>query len=313
MKRKIIILTGPTASGKSRLALECALRFDGVVINADSMQVYDRLRLLSARPAAADEARVPHRLYGVLPPSEICSAGRWRAMATEAVQTVWAEGKLPIVVGGTGLYLLTLVEGISPIPDIPDALRHQARDLLAQRGNAAFHALLREHDPVMASRLHPSNSQRLVRAWEVLTATGRSLADWQSMPPDGGLKADYMKLALLPPRPALDAACDERFLTMMKQGALEEVKTLLALNLSRSLPAMKALGVAPLRRHLEGALSESEAVSLSQIATRHYARRQMTWITGKFRDYEFEDEKFSERLMAKFFAKIEAFLLTNPV
>lgn len=313
MKRKIIILTGPTASGKSRLALECALRFDGVVINADSMQVYDELRLLTARPSAADEARVPHRLYGVLPPSETCSAGRWRTMATEAVQTAWTEGKLPIVVGGTGLYLQTLVDGISPIPDIPDAARRQARDLLARNGNAAFHALLMEHDPVMASRLHPHNSQRLVRAWEVFNATGRSLADWQNVAPEGGLDADYMKLALIPPRPALFAACDGRFLAMMKAGALEEVRKLLALDLSHSLPAMKALGVGPLRRHLEGTLSESEAISLSQIATRQYAKRQMTWITGKFRDYEFEDEKFSERLTAKFFSKIEAFLLTNTV
>ncbi len=312
MKRKILILAGPTASGKSRLALETAKRFDGVVINADSMQVYDGLRLLTARPDAAALAQAPHRLYGILPPDAVCSAGRWRTLAIEAIDEVWQQGKLPIVAGGTGLYLYTLVNGISPIPDIPDTVRDASRHLFEQDGNAAFHARLAARDPIMAARLHPSNSQRLVRAWEVIEATGRSLADWQAQPLEGGLDADVFKYALLPPRADLFAACDRRFLEMMQEGALDEVEALLARNLDPALPLMKALGVEPLRDYLSGLMSEAAAVRAAQTATRQYAKRQITWIKGKFSDYKIDSEKFSESIMAKFFSKVEGFLLTEP-
>lgn len=312
MKKKVVILTGPTASGKSRLALETARRFNGAIINADSMQVYDGLSLLTARPDRQALALAPHHLYGVLSPAESCSAGRWRTLAIAAVNEVWEAGQLPIVTGGTGLYLQTLVNGISPIPDIPDEVRSRSRLLFEQSGNERFHALLAERDPVSAARLHPANSQRLVRAWEVIEATGRSLAEWQAVPLEGGLEADFFKYALLPPRAELFASCDRRFLEMMEEGALEEVRSLLSLGLDPALPVMKALGVEPLRDFLQGMISESAAIEAAQTSTRQYAKRQITWIKGKFLDYETEYEKLSESLMLKFFSKIEVFLLTDP-
>ncbi|MBC7908418.1 MAG: tRNA (adenosine(37)-N6)-dimethylallyltransferase MiaA, partial [Rhodospirillaceae bacterium] len=187
-----IVIAGPTASGKSGLALAIAEEFDGVVINADSMQVYDVLRVITARPSPEDEARAPHRVYGVLPPATACSAALWKDLAAAAMRAAWAAGKLPVVVGGTGLYLRTLMHGISPIPDIPDAIRAESRDRLARTGNAAFHAELAARDPVMAARLDPSNSQRLARAWEVLAATGRSLAEWQAVPPQGAVPVRWL-------------------------------------------------------------------------------------------------------------------------
>ncbi|HSV28255.1 MAG TPA: tRNA (adenosine(37)-N6)-dimethylallyltransferase MiaA, partial [Candidatus Omnitrophota bacterium] len=179
MKTKsALVIAGPTASGKSALALAAAREFDGVVINADSMQVYDVLRVVTARPSEQDESLAPHRLYGVLPPSVACSAALWKDRAAAEMEKAWAAGKLPVVVGGTGLYIRTLMQGISPVPDIPADIRDAARALLAEKGNADFHAMLAARDPVMAERLGPGNSQRLVRAWEVIEATGRSLAEW---------------------------------------------------------------------------------------------------------------------------------------
>lgn len=306
-----LVIAGPTASGKSGLALAVAEEFGGTVINADSMQVYDVLRVLTARPAPADESRAPHRLYGVLPPAQACSAALWRDMAAAEVAAAWAAGRLPIVVGGTGLYLRALQQGLSPIPEIPDAIRQAARAGLAELGNARFHALLAERDPVMAARLAPGNSQRLVRALEVLEATGRSLADWQAEPAEGGITARWLTVALLPPRDTLNAACDGRFRRMVEDGALDEVRALMALGLDPALPAMKALGVPELIACLRGTSGLDDAIAAAQRATRAYAKRQLTWFRHQLPQAVTLPEQFSESLPSRFFPFIRRFLLTE--
>ncbi len=325
----MVVITGPTASGKSGLALALAEAFDGVVINADSMQVYRDLRSLTARPGPEVLARAPHRLYGILPGREPCSAGRWREMALDEIAAARTEGRLPLVVGGTGLYLRALAEGLAPVPNLPEAVREAARARHADLGGAAFHAELAARDPVMAARLEPGDSQRLIRAWEVLEATGRSLADWQARGgteagtgPNGAPRgapaaapARLLRLVCLPPRPALYAACDARLRTMVENGALEEVRALRALGLDPRLPVMKALGVRELGRHLDGTLSLDDAIAQTRQATRNYAKRQMTWLrTQTAPDGPRAvtlNEQYSKSLDPKIFTIIRRFLLTG--
>ena len=306
-----IVIAGPTASGKSGMALAIAREFDGVVINADSMQVYDVLRVITARPSPEEEAQAPHRVYGALSPAVACSAALWKDMAAEAMAQAWAAGKLPVVVGGTGLYLRTLMHGISPVPDIPDEVRAEARARLSLLGNAAFHAELAVRDPVMAARLDPANSQRLARAWEVLAATGRSLAEWQALPMEGGVAARWQTFALLPGRDALYANCDRRFALMMEMGAADEVRALLDMNLDPALPAMKALGVPELAQWLRGAIDRDAAVARACQATRNYAKRQMTWFRNQLDAPKVIAAQFSESLSRETFAIIRQFLLTK--
>ena len=308
---KLLVIAGPTASGKSALASAVAERFDGVVINADSMQVYRGVPILTAQPTAADQARLPHKLYGVFEPADLCSAGIWRNLAAEACEQAWAEGKLPVVVGGTGLYIRSLVDGLSPIPDIPDPVRDASRVLFAELGNARFHEKLAERDPVMAQRLDPGNSQRLVRAWEVLEATGRSLADWQADPREGGLDADSATLLLDPPREALYANCDRRLELMLEAGALDEVAALMQLGLDPALPVMKALGVAEFSAHLQGGLPLDQALALAQQSTRRYAKRQVTWFRHQLIPKMRVEEKLSESFLEKIFVFIRFSLLTG--
>jgi len=274
----VILVTGPTASGKSGLALALAERFDGVVINADSMQVYRELAILTARPEAEALARAPHRLYGLLPGDEPCSAGRWRGLALAEIEAALGAGRLPIVVGGTGLYLKALEGGLAGLPEIPEEIRAAARACHVELGAVAFHAALSARDPAMGERLHPSDRQRAIRAWEVLEATGRSLAEWQAE--QGGEASPYRfaRIVLAPPRAALYAACDGRFEVMLDKGGLEEVRALLALGLDPALPVMKALGVPELAAHLRGEMTLERAVAQAQQATRRYAKRQMTWL-----------------------------------
>ena len=319
----VVIVTGPTASGKSGLALRLAETFDGVVINADSMQVYRELSILTARPDLEAMRRVPHRLYGVLPGSERCSAGRWCVMALAEIVAAQEQGRLPIITGGTGLYLRALLEGLDPVPEIPELVRARARALYDEMGGPAFHAALAERDPAMAGRLHPNDRQRLVRAWEVMEATGRSLAEWQSQGTGQGtgkararpLPKRRFWLLCQPPRARLYAACDARFEDMMRRGALEEVRALEALGLEPSLPIMKALGVPELSAHLAGALTLEAAVSRAQQATRNYAKRQETWLRTQLPSAErrsaMQIEQLSESLLDDIFSKIRRFLLTG--
>lgn len=274
----VIVIAGPTASGKSALALEIAERFAGSIVNADSMQVYRDLRVLTARPGDADLARATHRLYGVLPAAERCSAARWRAMALPVLDELRATGRMPVVVGGTGLYLRALMEGLADVPAVPEDVRRAAHARREALGAVAFHAELSARDPVMGARLNPGDTTRNLRAWEVLEATGRSLADWQALPPDGsppGIR--FLPVFVDPPRDVLYARCDRRFGIMMDEGALEEVRALDALGLDPGLPAMKALGVPELRAHLRGERTLDEAVTLARMQTRRYAKRQVTW------------------------------------
>ena len=308
--RRLILVGGPTGSGKSALALALAEQFGGAVVNADAMQIYDGLAILSNQPSAAEKARVPHVLFGTLAPSETCSAGRWRKLAIDACETIWKSGRIPIVAGGTGLYIRALTQGLSPIPDVPADVREAARGLLAQLGPTALHRRLIARDPAMGARLRPSDSQRVVRAWEVLEATGRSLAEWQEAAPEGGIDARIFGIAAMPPRAALYAACDARFAAMVQRGAIDEVRALIALGLDPSLPAMKMLGVPELAAHLAGELPLDAAIVRAQTATRHYAKRQYTWFRHQWTPDITLDAQFSESHSNEIFSKIRESLLT---
>jgi len=278
MSKPVLVVAGPTASGKSGLALAIAEAMTGVVINADSMQVYRELGVLTARPGAAALARAPHRLYGILPAREPCSAGRWRKLALGAIEEAHATGRLPIVTGGSGLYIQALVEGIVALPEVPQEIRARARALFEKLGAEGFHAALAARDPLMGGRLRPRDRQRLIRAWEVLETTGESLAAWQEEH-SGGPPAhlDFAGILLEPPRGGLYAAIERRLDAMIATGAVAEAASLLALGLDPQLPAMKAVGVPELALYLRGELSLEEAVRRAKQATRRLAKRQLTW------------------------------------
>jgi len=307
----VIVIAGPTASGKSALALRVAEAFGGTVINADSMQVYAGLPIVTAQPSPEDQARAPHRLYGFRDPAEPCSAADWRALAVGEIAACHAAGRLPVVVGGTGLYLHTLRHGLSPVPPVPEAVRAEARALLAEIGSAALHARLAERDPAGAERLRPSDPQRVVRAWEVLEATGRPLADWQAMPGSVEPGRRFLELLLLPPRETLYPACDRRFAAMLATGALAEVEALLRRGLDPTLPAMKAVGVPELAGLLAGSLTLEQATAAAQQATRRYAKRQFTWFRHRMPEARRFDAQFSESIEPEIFAIIRRFLLTG--
>ena len=272
-----VLVAGPTCSGKSALALMLARRLGGVVINADSMQVYRELRVLTARPTPEEEAVCPHALYGVRPAASPGSVAWWRGEAVSAMRAAWSAGKLPILCGGTGLYFAALTDGLTDIPDPGEAARQAARDLLASIGPAALHERLAALDPETGGRIRPSDGQRLARAWEVLAGTGRGLAAWHEagrLPP---APARFTALLLAPPRDALRAAIAGRFATMLRQGALDEVSALLALRLPDALPAMRAHGVPELAAHLRGSLGLEAACSRAILAQGRYTKRQATW------------------------------------
>jgi len=271
-----LIVAGPTCSGKSALALALAERLGGVVINADSMQVYRELRIVTARPTPEEEARAPHALYGVRPAGEAGNAAWWRAAALAAMAEARAAGHLPILCGGTGMYFSALVDGIAEIPECGEAARAEARWLLAEQGPVALHASLAKVDPATAARLRPSDSQRVARAWEVWRATGRGLVSWQG---EKGEPAPWRFSAILldPPREVLRTAIAGRFTAMLAGGALEEVRALLALGLDPALPAMRAHGVPELAAHLRGEIALVEAARRAELATGQYTKRQATW------------------------------------
>jgi tRNA dimethylallyltransferase len=305
----VVVIAGPTASGKSALALALAARFDGMVVNADSMQVYRELRVLTARPDPCETARVPHRLFAVLGAAERCSAGRWLALAEGALAEAAAARRPAFVVGGTGLYLRALSRGLSPIPPIPPGIRDATRQLLDEIGAAALHARLAARDAQAGARIRPTDRQRVARAWEVLAATGRSITDWQRQPPEPHRRR-LATLHLLPPRETLYGACDARFERMLAAGALDEAQLMAGLGLDPDLPAMKAVGLVPLLRHLEGALSFDEARRIAQRDTRRYAKRQMTWLRHQMTADRRWDAQYSERLNDESFSFISKFLLT---
>lgn len=277
----VIVVYGPTAGGKSGLALGLAERLDGVVINADALQVYAELRILTARPGPKDEARVPHRLYGVLSAATAGSAAWWRTAALAEIEAAHEGGKRAILTGGTGLYINSLIDGLSPVPPADEAARAKATALYAELGGEAFRAELARRDPEAAARLKSGDRQRLIRAWEVAEATGRALSDWQKLPREPGHDLDFRLIGLMPPREELYARIDRRFEVMLAAGALDEARAFDALGLDPSLPANKALGLPELRRHLAGEIGLEEATRAAQQASRNYAKRQMTWFRGQ--------------------------------
>jgi tRNA dimethylallyltransferase len=233
--------------------------------------------LLTAQPSAADCAKITHRLYAVLPPSEVCSAAHWRDLALGEIRKAQEENRLPVIVGGTGFYLRTLLLGISPIPDIPASFRTEAAALQKEMGNPRFHEELAKRDPLTAAKLDPFNTQRLVRAWEVFHATGKSLAEWQSAPRTGTPEdLRFLTVTLQPPRDLLYAACNNRFTHMLETGAMEEVKKFKE-HAPADTPLSKALGYPELLAHLAGKTTLAEAITLAQQSTRNYAKRQTTW------------------------------------
>jgi len=272
MAKHVLVVTGPTASGKSALALALAEKHGGAVINADAMQTYDALPILTAQPTAAERARVPHALYGVLPLSETLSAARWRDLAITEI----AKNRVPILCGGSGLYLRTLMQGISAIPAIPAELRDQANAEWQAMGAEAFRARLAGRDPAIVARLKPADRQRHVRAWEVVQATGRPLSDWQERPgpPAPG---QFRTILLAPDRAWLRTRIEIRFDAMLEQGVLEEVRAVFDQQPDPRSPGLKAHGAPELFRFFRGELSLQQARQIAIDHTRQYAKRQMTW------------------------------------
>jgi tRNA dimethylallyltransferase len=284
---KAVLIAGPTASGKSALALQLAQKTGGVVINTDSMQVYRDLRVLTARPTPKEESAVPHRLYGYVDASVNFSAGAWVADAARVLTEARAQNRLPIFAGGSGLYFKALTRGLSAVPPIPPEIRESVRARLDCDGVEALHAELARHDAVSAERLKPRDRTRIARALEVVEATGRSLTDWhrEGLPPILP-PGEFTALFLSAEREALYARIDARFDAMLMAGALEEVAVLAARNLDPLLPAMKAHGVPALIRHLRGELTLEEAATIGRADTRHYAKRQFTWFRNQLPEFE---------------------------
>ncbi|MGW8279545.1 tRNA (adenosine(37)-N6)-dimethylallyltransferase MiaA [Sphingomonas aurantiaca] len=273
---KVALIAGPTASGKSALALAIAARRDGVVINADSAQVYADLRILTARPSAEEEASAPHRLFGHVDAADATySAARWAAEATRAIDATLAEGKLPILVGGTGLYVRTLLDGIAPVPAIDPALREQIRALPVAEAHAAL-ALL---DPPAAARLNAADTTRVARALEVVRGTGRTLADWQTERVGGiGDRLDVRALILIPDRDWLNARVDQRFAEMAETSRAEVAALLARTDIPQDAPIRRAIGVPEIAALVRGEASETDAIAAGSLATRRYAKRQYTWL-----------------------------------
>ena len=277
--QRAILIAGPTASGKSALAMALAERHCGVVINADSMQVYADLEILTARPSPADLRRCPHVLYGHVDGADAYSVGRWVVDTKEALEAAWQRGAKPIVVGGTGLYFKALLDGLSPIPAVPEAVREHWRGKAKRLGAEALHAVLAARDPMTAARLAASDGQRTTRALEVLEATGRGLADWQREPGQPVLAgSEALLLVAAPEREALYMRADRRFDAMMAGEAMAEVAQLAERGYAADRPVMGALGVAPLLSAMKRECSLDQAVEQAKRDTRHYIKRQQTWL-----------------------------------
>lgn len=274
----VALIAGPTASGKTALALHLAKSGNFVIINADSAQVYADLPILSAQPTAAEQASVPHHLFGYLDGVTPCSAARWAGDAKQAIAQAHAAGATPILVGGSGLYIRTLLDGIAPIPEIDPELRRQIRAMPV----AEAYKALQQYDAPVAATLAPTDISRITRALEVVQSTGRSIMEWRATK-TGGIANDITlrPLLLLPPRDWLYDRCDARFELMMERGAVEEVEALLARNLPQDAPVMRAIGVPEISAYLNGTMQRDEAIARGQIATRQYAKRQFTWFRNQ--------------------------------
>ncbi len=304
----LALIAGPTASGKSALALALAEKTGGIVINADASQVYADLRLLSARPSEAEAARAPHRLFGYIDGAEACSAARWAGDARREIAAAHQAGRLPILVGGTGLYIRTLLDGIAPVPEINPAIRAAVRALPV----AQAHAALAREDPTSAAALAPADTSRVARALEVVRSTGCSIRDWRARKQGGiGHCVHLSPLLLLPPRDWLVARCDARFETMLDEGAAGEVEALLARHLPSDAPVLRAIGVPEIAAWLAGKIGREEMILRAQTATRRYAKRQYTWFSRQPpADWPRHGEKIDNKNIADLIIKLQTNLLT---
>ena len=285
MEPRIWLIAGPTASGKSALALRLAAATGGEIVNADSMQLYADLRILTARPSPEEEAQAAHQLFGIANAAEGWSVGRWVRAAVDALAGIAGRGRDAIVVGGTGLYFRALAVGLADIPAVAAQVRSQAAADFDAMGEVDFRGRLEAVDPVAAARITSGDRQRLVRAWEVYAATETPLTDWQIRGSPALTPGSWQAVALEPPRAALYARCDARLAQMAQAGALEEVARLAARNLDPALPLMKAVGFRELAAHLRGEATLAEAIAAAQQETRRYAKRQTTWMRGQMADW----------------------------
>ena len=283
--RPVHLIAGPTASGKSTLAVRLALEIGGEIVNADSMQVYRDLRVLTARPSPAQEVAARHHLFGVLDGAEAWSVGHWLRTVDPILDEIAARGRTAIVVGGTGLYFHALTRGLAETPPVPDAVRDATVGRLAEIGEPAFRAALSAVDPTAEARISKGDSQRLVRALAVFTVSGRSLTDWQAATSPRLPAGAWRGVVINPPRETLYQRCDDRLEQMLAQGALDEVAALMSRGLDARLPVMKALGVAPLAACLSGAMSRTQALAQTRMDTRRYAKRQTTWLRHQTPDW----------------------------
>lgn len=289
--KQVLLIAGPTASGKSALSLNLAKDMNGVIINADSMQVYDGLPVLTACPSEQDELQAPHKLYRFLDAEEPCDAAFWSKHAMAEVETAWSKGQTPIIIGGTGMYFKVLLGGISDIPDIDPEIRAAVRTECADKGSEHLHAELSGYDAPAAKRLFPGDSQRISRAVEVYRSTGKPLSEWHKKTKPGLLqKADeeglVQKFILSPDREVLYDRCNRRFDMMIAEGAVEEVEGLMQRDLPTTLPLMRALGVPQLISFLREECTIEEAAVEAKTQTRRFAKRQLTWFRNQFSDWE---------------------------
>lgn len=309
--RRAVVIAGPTASGKSGLALKIAKSLNGVIINADSQQLYSSFRVLTSRPTSQDEVDAEHRLYGCLRPNEISSLKRWADIASREVHSALDAGALPIIVGGTGLYIKSLIGGFSDIPDVPDQVRLQANDIIETKGLPYLYSLLARKDPGYGKKINPNDAQRISRAWEVIEYTGFSLDYWHSRPHIKLLNGvDVLSLAIFPLRAELYKACDQRFFRMLELGALKEVEQILASGIDINAPVMRALGAKELAQFIHGCMDLDTATKAAQQRTRRYAKRQVTWFKNQFNASEVINKQLSESFIGKIIRKIDQFRLT---
>lgn len=282
MINNAIIITGPTASGKSSLAIEIAKQMNGVIINADSMQIYKELSIITARPSKKDEKKVTHALYGVISGFEECDAAKWSLLTADEMSKAWSNGQIPIITGGTGMYIKSLIDGMSPIPDIDESVRSDTRNLVQEIGASGLYDMLRQQDEETAIKLKPNDTQRITRAWEVLQSTGKPMSYWRKQPNIPIIEANYFTIVFTPDREILYNRCNARFEKMLKEdGAIDEVKKLMSLDIPKTNTIMKAIGVPEVINYIKGNITIDEAIEKASRATRNYAKRQLTWLRNQ--------------------------------
>ncbi len=305
LKNPVIVITGPTACGKSKLAIDLALKINGVIINCDSMQIYKGIPIISAAPSAEDRALVEHRLFEIYDCDKRGNVVEWLDACAWEVRSLWQENRIPIVVGGTGMYVDALIEGITPIPPTPPEVRQKVKEMYKEKGLPEVYEYLKNIDAYSAQKLAPNDKSRVLRAVEIYLATGRRMSDWHKVPLIKKLpEADFFVVQINPNVQEIEARCRERLDKMVnEQGVLKEIADLLALNLSNDMPVMKALGVQDLGEFIKGTKPLKEALKLAKMHTRQYVKRQRTWLKGKLHpDLKFEfiysgQEEFVRRIL----------------